>query len=358
MAENTVQNKSWVYKQIPEGLPKLGLDTVFEDRPISLTPPPGGVIVKILVAGLDPHQRDRMRGPDFQSYVPGYNFNETITNFAISRVIKSDNPDFKEGDLMQGLLPVAEYGVIPKELIDVTVMASHLVWKVENKYDLDYSHYMGPLGLAGMTAWNSFYGLVKPEKGKTIWVNAATSSVGEVVVQLAKKEGMRVIASVSSAEKLKYVTEVLGADAGFNYREEDISGALKRLAPEGLDVVYENVGGEHFQAAIENLNWFGRIIVCGMASQYNKPREEQYGVTNLSDIFRKRITIRGFIYWDHDIYEPNIASFQENMPKYIADGSIKASYSKHEGLETAHGAFLDMFTGKAFGKAVIKIADE
>lgn len=267
MAENTVQNKSWVYKQIPEGLPKLGLDTVFEDRPISLTPPPGGVIVKILVAGLDPHQRDRMRGPDFQSYVPGYNFNETITNFAISRVIKSDNPDFKEGDLMQGLLPVAEYGVIPKELIDVTVMASHLVWKVENKYDLDYSHYMGPLGLAGMTAWNSFYGLVKPEKGKTIWVNAATSSVGEVVVQLAKKEGMRVIASVSSAEKLKYVTEVLGADAGFNYREEDISGALKRLAPEGLDVVYENVGGEHFQAAIENLNWFGRIIVCGMVSK-------------------------------------------------------------------------------------------
>jgi NADPH-dependent curcumin reductase CurA len=264
---DTVSNKSWVFKKIPEGLPKLGEDTVYEDRPISLTPPPGGVVVKILTAGLDPHQRDRMRGPDFQSYVPGYNFDETITNFAISKVIKSDNPDYKEGDLMQGMMPLAEYGIIPKELIDFKPMASPLVWKIENKYNLDYSHFMGPLGLAGMTAWNSFYGLVKPEKGKTIWVNAATSSVGELVVQLAKKEGMRVIASVSSAEKLKYVTEELGADAGFNYREEEsCSAALKRLAPEGLDVVYENVGGEHFQAAIENLNWFGRIIVCGMVS--------------------------------------------------------------------------------------------
>ncbi|KAK9416343.1 hypothetical protein SUNI508_01760 [Seiridium unicorne] len=356
MAE-TVHNNSWVFKKIPTELPELGVHTTFEDRPVSLTPPPGGVVVKLLVAGLDPHQRDRMRGPDFESYVPGYHLDETITNFAISKVVKSDNPDYKEGDLMQGLLPVAEYGVIPKELIDIKPMASHLVWKVENKYNLDYSHYMGPLGLAGMTAWNSFYGLVKPEKGKTIWVNAASSSVGELVVQLAKKEGMRVIASVSSADKLKYVVDELGADAGFNYRDEDITAALKRLAPEGLDVVYDNVGGDHFQAAIENLNWFGKIIVCGAASQYNKTKEEQYGVTNLSEIFRRRINIRGFIYWDHDIYEENIESFRENMPKWLADGSIKARYSVHDGLETAPSAFLEMFTGKAFGKAVLKIAD-
>ncbi|KAH6657920.1 hypothetical protein BKA67DRAFT_533102 [Truncatella angustata] len=354
---DTVISKSWVFKQIPTELPELGVHTVFEDRPVSLTPPPGGVVVKVLAAGLDPHQRDRMRGPSFQSYVPGYVPDETITNFAIGKVVKSDNPKFQDGDLIQGLLPVAEYGVIPQEFIEAKPMAAHLVWKVENKYNLDLTHYLGPLGLAGMTAWNSFYGLVKPEKGKTIWVNAASSSVGELVVQLAKREGMRVIGSVSSNDKLKYVVEELGADACFNYREENIFDALKRLAPEGLDVVYENVGGDHFQAAIENLNWFGRIIVCGMASQYNKPKEEQYGVTNLSDIFRKRITIRGFIYWDHDVYEPNIDSFNENMPKWLADGSIKAKYSKHDGLETAHAAFLEMFTGKAFGKAAVKIAD-
>lgn len=265
MAE-TVHNKSWVFKQIPDELPELGVHTVFEDRPVSLTPPPGGVVVKLLAAGLDPHQRDRMRGPDFQSYVPGYEIDETITNFSIGRVVKSDNPKFADGDLIQGLMPVAEYGVLVKEFIEAKPMAAHLVWKVENKYNLDLSHYLGPLGLAGMTAWNSFYGLVKPEKGKTIWVNAASSSVGEIVVQLAKKEGMNVIVSVSSDDKLKYLIEELGADAGFNYRKENIFDALKRLAPDGLDVVYDNVGGDHFQAAIENIKWFGRIIVCGMVS--------------------------------------------------------------------------------------------
>lgn len=266
MAEQTVHNKSWVFKQIPSELPELGVHTAFEDRPVSLTPPPGGMVVKILSAGLDPHQRDRMRGPDFQSYVPGYHIDEVIGSFAVGKVVKSDNPGFTDGDLVQGLISVSEYAVIPKEVIEARPMASPLIWKVDNKYNLDLANYLGPLGLPGMTAWNSFYGLVKPEKGKTIWVNAASSSVGELVVQLAKREGMRVIGSVSSADKVKYVVEELGADACFNYREENIFDALKRLAPEGLDVVYENVGGDHFQAAIDNLNWFGKIIVCGMVS--------------------------------------------------------------------------------------------
>ncbi|KAH8668843.1 hypothetical protein BX600DRAFT_480814 [Xylariales sp. PMI_506] len=356
MAE-TLSNKSWIFKKVPTELPQLGVDTVFEDRPLTLDVPPGGIAVKTLVIGFDPHQRDRMRGPDFQSYVPGYELDQPITNFSVAKVIRSENEDYKEGDLVQGILSISEYSIIPKEVLDYKPMASHLVWKADNKYNLDLSHYLGPLGLAGMTAWNSFYGLVKPVKGETIWVNAASSSVGEVVVQLAKKEGMKVIASVSSNDKLKYVVEELGADAGFNYKEENISDALRRLAPEGLDVVYENVGGDHFQAAIQNMKWFGRIIVCGMASQYNKKPEEQYGVTNLSDIFRKRILIQGFIYWDHNIFPQNIDSFRENMPKWIADGSIKAKYTKFEGLENAHDAFLSMFTGTGFGKAVLKVAD-
>ncbi|KAI1845928.1 hypothetical protein JX265_011176 [Neoarthrinium moseri] len=352
MAE-LVPNKTWVFKEIPTELPQLGVHTAIEDRPLSLVPPPGGVTVKLLEVGFDPHQRDRMRGPTFQSYVPGYELDQPITNFAVAKVVRSENEGFKEGELMQGMMPIAEYGIIPKELIEARPMAAPLVWKVENKYNIDLNHYLGPLGLAGMTAWNSFYGLVKPEKGQTIWVNAASSSVGEIVVQLAKKEGMKVIASVSSDDKLKYVTEELGADAGFNYRNEKISEALKRFAPDGLDVVYENVGGDHFQAAIENMKWFGRII----ASQYNKSIEEQYGVTNLSEIFRRRILIQGFIYWDHNIYPQNIDSFRENMPKWISDGSVKSRYTRFEGLDNSNDAFLSMFTGKAFGKAVLKIAD-
>lgn len=208
-----------------------------------------------------------------------------------------------------------------------------------------------------MTAWNSFYGLVKPEAGKTIWVNAASSAVGEIVVQLAKKEGMRVIGSVSSEEKAKYVIEQLGADECFNYTEEPCGDALKRLAPDGLDVVYENVGGDHFQAAIDNMKWFGKIIVCGMVSQYNKKPEEKYGVTNLDDIFRKRILIQGFIYWDHEIYNGNIDAFWELMPKWIADGSIKTRTSHFQGFDKAQEAFLSVFARKTFGKATLKVAD-
>lgn len=265
MAE-LVPNKTWVFKKPPTELPQPGINTIIEDQPLKLVPPPGGLVIKLLIAGLDPHQRDRMRGPGLADYVPGYENNEPITNFSIAKVIRSDNEAFENGSLIAGSLPIAEYGLIPKELIDARAMASPLVWKVDNDYNLDLKHYVGTLGLAGMTAWNSFYGLVKPAKGETIWVNAASSSVGEIVVQLAKIEGMRVIASVSSDEKLDYVLNELGADAGFNYRKENVNDALKRLAPDGLDVVFENVGGNHFQAAIENMKWFGRIISCGAVS--------------------------------------------------------------------------------------------
>ena len=265
----TVPNKTWVFQQAPTGLLEPGVNTKIEDRPLELVPPPRGLVIKLLVAGLDPHQRDRMRGPGLVDYVPGYEPNEVITNFSIGKVIRSENDAYEEGSLIAGSLPISEYGIIPVELIDARPMAAPLVWKIVNKYNLDLKHYVGTLGLAGMTAWNSFYGLVKPVKGETIWVNAASSSVGEVVVQLAKKEGLTVIASVSSDEKLDYVINELGADSDFNYNKESLDSALKRLAPEGLDVVFENVGGDHLQAAIDNMKWFGRIISCGAVSTFN-----------------------------------------------------------------------------------------
>ncbi|KAG5803302.1 hypothetical protein H9Q74_012782 [Fusarium xylarioides] len=217
-----------------------------------------------------------MRGAGNVDYVPGYEVNEPITNFSIAKVIRLDNDAFEEGSLIAGSLPIAEY--------------------------------------AGMMAWNSFYSFVKPVKGKTIWVNAALSSVSEVVVQLAKIEGMKVIASVSSDDKLDYVINELGADVGFNYRKEPVGKALKRLAPDGLDVVFENVSGDHFQAAIENMKWFGCIISCGI-------------------------------------------NFKATMLKWVLEGKIKSRYTQFEGIEQANKAFLSMFSGGSHGKTVLKISD-
>ncbi|PSR78131.1 hypothetical protein BD289DRAFT_377040 [Coniella lustricola] len=353
----TVTSKTLMYKGVPEGTIRPNVDMAFADLEIELTPPPKGMVVKTLVVGFDPHMRDRMRGPTFESYVPGYIPDQPMNTFSVAKVIKSDHERFQDGDIVSGVMPIGEYGVIPQQLIEAKPMAAYMIDKVENKYDLKLENWVGPLGLAGQTAWNSFYGLVKPQKGQTIWVNAASSAVGEIVVQLAKKEGMRVIGSASSDEKAKYVVEELGADACFNYRTETCADALKRLAPEGLDVVYENVGGDHFEAAIANIKWFGKIIVCGMVSAYDKAPEEQYCVKNLSDIFRKRIHIQGFIYWDDNIYTPNVAAFWENMPKWISEGSIKARTTPFQGIENAQEAFLSLFTGKTFGKSTLRVAD-
>ncbi|KAG8163023.1 hypothetical protein KVR01_007501 [Diaporthe batatas] len=351
-----VSNKSLIFKRIPEGMITKDVDMALEDKPLELTPPPKGIVAKTLVLGFDPHMRDRMKGPTFESYVPGYVEEQPIQGFTVAQVVKSDNEDYPEGQLLAGVLPFCEYNVVPIEYLEFKSQASHMVWKVDNKYNIDLGNWVGALGLAGQTAWNSFYGLVKPKNGETIWVNAASSTVGEIVVQLAKKEGMRVIGSVSSDEKAEYVKS-LGADECFNYTKESCDAALKRLAPEGLDVVYENVGGDHFQAALTNMKWFGRIIVCGMVSEYNKPPSEQFGVTNLAEIFRRRITIQGFVFWDHNIYTENIDKFWELMPKWIADGSVKARATKFEGIESAQDAFLSLFTGKTFGKATVKIAE-
>lgn len=155
-------------------------------------------MVKLLIAGFDPHQRDRMREPSALDYVPCYEIDESISNFSIGQVIYSNHERFVEGSLIAGLLPTSQYGLIPKEMIDIGDATAPILWKVTNDYNLDLKHYVRTLGLAGMTAWNSFYGLVKPVLGETIWINGASSSVGQLVVQLAKIEGMRVVASVSS----------------------------------------------------------------------------------------------------------------------------------------------------------------
>ncbi|KAJ5287130.1 nadp-dependent leukotriene b4 12-hydroxydehydrogenase protein [Penicillium angulare] len=355
--QDLVPNKTWVFKNPPTALIEPGVTTAMENRPTPLVAPPGGIVIKLLIAGLDPHQRDRMRGVGNVDYVPPYEVDKAISNFSIGRVIHSNSSAFEEGSLIAGSLPISEYSILPDFFLGLKIMASPVVWKVSNDYQLDLKHFVGTLGLAGMTAWNAFYGLVKPVAGETIWVNAASSSVGEVVVQLAKMEGMKVIASVSSDEKLAYVINELGADSGFNYREEPVDSALKRLAPEGLDVVFENVGGDHLQAAIQNMKWFGRIISCGTASQYNKPLEEQYGITNTSEIFRRRITIRGFMFWDENIYNDNIVNFLTNMPRLISEGKIKSRYTIFEGIDQADKAFLSMFTGGSFGKTALKISD-
>lgn len=176
--------------------------------------------------------------------------------------------------MLPGNISIEEYSIVPRDAVAG-------LQKIENPYNLNSIEFIGALGMPGLTAYSSLYAIGKPVKGETIFISAASGAVGHLVGQLAKHEGLRVIGSVGSDDKLDYIVKDLKFDGGFNYKKENPADALKRLAPNGIDIYYENVGGIQLEAAIDALNDFGRIVACGMVSEYSKTEGEKYGVRNL-----------------------------------------------------------------------------
>jgi NADPH-dependent curcumin reductase CurA len=250
-----VRNKGVIFKAVPHGWPVAGRDLAVETRSIDLEAelPKDSILTKNFYFSYDPAQRGRMRNPGIKSYVPAYTIGEPITNMAVSRVFKSASPRFKAGDIVLGRIGFEEYSLIT----DPTMLAS--VRKLENPYDLPLTQFLGALGGPGITAYGSLYEIGKPKKGETIFVSAASGAVGQIVGQLAKIEGMSVIGSVGSDEKLELIKTELRFDDGFNYKKEDIGNALTRLMPQGIDIYYDNVGGEMLDEVILRMNNFGRI---------------------------------------------------------------------------------------------------
>lgn len=349
-----VQNKGLIFKNVPEGWPKPGHDLAVEDRPIDLNQdlPEGALLVKNFYASFDPYQRGRMRAPGVKSYSPPFELGKPITNRCIFKVVKSNNDQFKEGETLitMSVTPIEEYSVLTKDAVAACR-------KLENPYNLDPKLFLGALGMPGLTAWSSFYEIGQPKKGETIFISAASGAVGQLVGQLAKHEGLTVIGSVGDDAKLDFIKSELNFDGGFNYKKEKPADALARLAPNGIDIYYENVGGEQLEAAINAMNNFGRIIACGMISQYNCKPGEQYPIRNLMQVVAKRLTMRGFIVGDENMGPRHAKEHQEKLQKWLADGTFKSKLSVTEGIDNAVDGFLGMLQGKNFGKAVLQIAD-
>lgn len=255
-------NKTLIFKSVPAGFPVPGKDLTVEPQPLDLSapPPPGGVVLSILYASFDPYQRGRMRAPTSKSYSPPFELGGPVTNSTVARVLKSDAAEYAEGDLVVAFLPTAEYAVLSKEQLPA------INRKLANPHGLELGLFLGALGMPGLTAWSSLYEIGKPKKGETIFVSSAAGAVGQVVGQVAKREGLRVIGSVGSDDKLEFVVKELGFDGAFNYKKEKAADALARLAPNGIDIYYENVGGEQLEAALGAMNDWGRIVACGMVS--------------------------------------------------------------------------------------------
>ncbi|KAK4996447.1 hypothetical protein LTR66_003945 [Elasticomyces elasticus] len=348
-----VQNKALIFKKIPKEMPVAGEHLTIEERSFEIdqAPPPGGITTKNHYASFDPYQRGRMRDPSIKSYAPPFELGKPVSNAAIVSVLKSDNKNFKKGDVV--VVPrmyTEEYSALSKETLDEGAKV------LDNPYNLDPKVFLGALGMPGLTAYSSFYKIGEPKKGETIFISAASGAVGQLVGQLAKHEGLKVIGSVGDDKKLDFILNDLQFDSGFNYKKEKPADALKRLAPDGIDIYYENVGGEHLEAALNTMKTFGRIIACGMISQYNSKPEDMYPIRNMGQVVAKRIKIQGFIVFDPDMGPVYTEEHQKNVQKWIHDGSFKIEMSVTEGIDNAVEGLLGLFQGKNFGKAVLEIA--
>ena len=290
-----------------------------------------------------------MRDASLKSYSPPFTLGEPITNAGIRTVLKSDNDKFKVGDIIYSMGNTEEFSAVPKDLADQGRV-------IQNPYKIDTKVFLGALGMPGLTAYSSFYAIGEPKKGETIFISAASGAVGALVGQLAKHEGLKVIGSVGDDKKLDYIIKELGFDGGFNYKTEKPVDAIRRLAPNGIDIYYENVGGEQLEAALDTLNDFGRIVACGMISQYNSAPADRYPIRNLMNIVAKRIKFQGFIVGDANVGPKYAAEHQKNVQKWIHEGTYTPQMSVTEGIDNAAEGLLGLFSGKNFGKAVLEIA--
>ncbi len=291
-----------------------------------------------LFMSVDPYMRGRMN--DTKSYVPPFELGKPLSGGVIGQVVESRSSDLKEGDAVTSMLGWREYFVAPaKELRPVSREFTPL------------SVYLGTLGMTGLTAWAGLR-LVNVKAGDVIFVSGAAGAVGNVAGQLAKVYGCRVIGSAGSEEKVRFLLEECAFDHAFNYKAAPIRDQLKRAAPDGIDVYFDNVGGETLEAALAALRVHGRIVACGSISGYNNEKP-QPGPSNLSNIVSKRLTIKGMIVtdWLHEMGE-----FQQEVGGYLKSGKVRNKETVVRGIEHAVEAFLGLFNGDNVGKMIVDLS--
>ncbi|MDN3351317.1 NADP-dependent oxidoreductase [Actinomadura sp. DC4] len=306
-----------------------------------LTPPEDGeVLVRNLFMSVDPYMRGRMN--DAKSYVPPFRLDQVMTGGAVGEVVESRHPGLAEGDVVLHDLGWRE------------LAKGRGKWfrKLEPVEGVPLSAYLGALGMPGLTAYVGLLDIAGMKKGDTVFVSGAAGAVGSLAGQIARQRGAaRVIGSAGSAEKVAYLSERLGFDAAFDYKSGKVWNLLAEAAPDGIDVYFDNVGGEHLEAAIDSFNQGGRAALCGAISAYNAT-EPPAAPRNLISVVGKRLTLKGFIVSDHG---DRLADFTADMGAWIRDGKITFEETVYEGVDNAVDAFLSMLGGKNLGKMLVRL---
>ena len=329
-----MENQRIVLASRPEGW------VVPENFRLEKTPTPapgeGEVLVKNLWLSLDPYMRGRMS--DTRSYVKGVDIGEVMVGQTAGEVVESKNPGLKPGDKVLTQLGWQLYGTT-KEAIKVDASR------------LPLSYYLGVLGMPGMTAYFGLKELGQPKPGETVLVSAASGAVGSVVGQLAKLWDCRAVGIAGGREKCDYVTRELGFDACVDYKAGRLREDVKEACPKGVDVYFDNVGGEILDLALARMNLFGRIVVCGTISDYNAT--EPYRVRNLRAVLVNRLKVQGMIVFD---WKERYGEALKALGGYYAAGKLKTRESVVEGLANAPQGLISLLKGGNFGKQLVKLA--
>jgi len=303
----------------------------------------GEFLVRNIWMSVDPYMRGRMREGS-NSYIPPFKLGQPLEGACVGQIITSNNNQFTVGEYVLGMLGWREYWLSNgSDVIKV------------NPNIAPIQSFLGTFGMTGLTAYVGLLKIGELKEGDTVFVSAASGAVGSVACQIAKTKGCHVIGSAGSEEKVKWLVDQAGIDNAFNYKEvNDISEHLRKVCPDKIDIYFDNVGGKHLEAALDNMKTFGRIVLCGMISQYNS-RSPLPGPSNLMLAITNRLKLQGFIVRDH--YNM-LNEFHAAMAKWIGQGNIKWKETVSEGIENAPKAFLGLFKGENFGKMLVKIGPD
>lgn len=302
-------------------------------------PGPGEMVVRNSYLSVDPYMRGRMR--DVKSYLPPFEVGKAMDGGAVGQVVASNGGQLEEGAWVQHQAGWREHSLI------------------DGGYPVDpaiapISTSLGVLGMPGLTAYAGLVDIAQIKEGDTLFVSAAAGAVGSAAGQIARLRGCRTIGSAGSPEKVAWLTDELGFDAAFNYKETPVKEALRELAPKGLDVYFDNVGGDHLSAALARMRLHGRIAVCGAIAEYNE-EQPQPGPDNFIAILPLRLTIRGFIVLDHFGL---MRQFLDEVGPKVASGEIRYRETVVDGIEHMAAAFNGLLAGDNIGKMLVKVGPD
>ena len=335
-----LNNRQWVLRQRPQGLIKDD-DLELVESPVR-DPKDGEVLVRTIYLSLDPTNRTWMN--DAVGYLPPVGLGDVMRGLTLGVVEQSKSERHQVGDLVTTAMGGwSDYAVVPETGVS----------RVHRAPGLPLTANMSVLGMTGLTAWAGVTDVLKAKAGETLVISAAAGAVGSIAGQIAKAHGGRVIGIAGGPEKCRWLTEDLGFDAAIDYKNEDVGEALDRLAPNGVDLNFENVGGDIMVAVWNRLNLHARMAVCGMVSAYNATKRPPS--PDLSRLITHRMTMQGFLVMD---YSPKAKDFVAEVGPWLASGKVQWKVHVDNGLEGAVTSLNRLFTGDHDGKLLVRVSEE